>query len=322
MYILVIISLFMNKLKTAVLLYWLQAIFWSPSTFSAWANELEQWKANTNLILSFFSTELLLNLIFAAVVIILTFFISKVVSAKLTSYLESSADWEGGNKEELIGVLTRTANITILTLGFTITLWILWVDMAIFMWWLWFWIGFTLKIFLSNFVAWIIMVTQWTYNNGDIIDIGWKVGKIRKINALFTEVEQFDGVVFYIPNIKFLEENVSNFHTNDKRRVEIEVWVDYDSDITKAKQIMLQVVDKFPNVLKAPEPDIFITELADSSINLSLRFWIDSKTWGFFETKSNVTETINLAFKQAGITIPFPQVTLSSRSDLALQISK
>ena len=303
----------MNKFKTVAFLYWLQAIFWSPATFSAWANELEQWKANTNLILSFFSTELLLNLIFASVVIVLTFFVSKVVSAKLTSYLENSADGEGGNKEELIGVLTRTANITILTLGFTITLWILWVDMAIFMWWLWFWIGFTLKIFLSNFVAWIIMVTQWTYHNGDIIEIWGKVWKIRKVNALFSEVEQFDGVVFYIPNIKFLEENVANFHTNDKRRVEIDVWVDYDTDITKAKTIMLQVIEKFSNVLKAPASDIFVTDLADSSIGLSLRFWVDSKNGNFFQTKSNVTETINLAFKQAGITIPFPQVTISNR---------
>jgi small conductance mechanosensitive channel len=85
---------------------------------------------------------------------------------------------------------------------------------------------------------------------------------------------------------------------------------------------MLQVIEQFPNVLKAPAPDIFITELTDSSINLSLRFWVDSKTGGFFETKSNVTETINLAFKQAGITIPFPQVTISNRSDSIPQKSK
>jgi small conductance mechanosensitive channel len=200
-----------------------------------------------------------------------------------------------------------------LAIGFSITLGILWVDMGIFMGWLWFWIGFTLKIFLSNFIAGIMMVTQGSYHNGDIIDIGGKVWKICRINALFSEVEQFDGVIFYIPNIKFLEENVSNFHTNDKRRVEVDVWVDYDTDITKAKKIMLQVVWQFPHVLQAPASDIFVTELWDNGINLSLRFWVDSKTGNFFQTKSNVTETINLAFKQAGIVIPFPQVTLSNR---------
>ena len=77
---------------------------------------------------------------------------------------------------------------------------------------------------------------------------------------------------------------------------------------------MLQVVSNFPNVLKAPESHVFVEEFANSSINLSLRFWINSKD-KYFETKSNVTETINLAFKQSGITIPFPQVTISNRAD-------
>jgi small-conductance mechanosensitive channel len=65
-----------------------------------------------------------------------------------------------------------------------------------------------------------------------------------------------------------------------------------------------------------------VTDLGDSSISLSLRFWIDSKTGWFFQTKSNVTETLNHAFKQAGITIPFPQITLSNRSDLELKVAK
>jgi small-conductance mechanosensitive channel len=61
---------------------------------------------------------------------------------------------------------------------------------------------------------------------------------------------------------------------------------------------MLQVIDKFPNVLKAPYPSIYIDKLDNSSINLTLRFWIDSKD-EYFEMRSNVIETVNLAFKQA-----------------------
>jgi small-conductance mechanosensitive channel len=73
--------------------------------------------------------------------------------------------------------------------------------------------------------------------------------------------------------------------------------------------------------LKAPEASVFITKFDDSSINLSLRFWINSK-WEYFSTKSNVTETINLAFKQYWITIPFPQITLSNRSDFKISLDK
>ena len=60
----------------------------------------------------------------------------------------------------------------------------------------------------------------------------------------------------------------------------------------------MQVIEKFPNVLKLPETEVLVTKMDDSSINLSLRFWINSKD-GYFVSQSNVTETVNLAFKQA-----------------------
>ncbi|MBT3727174.1 mechanosensitive ion channel [bacterium] len=88
--------------------------------------------------------------------------------------------------------------------------------------------------------------------------------------------------------------------------------MDYDTDILKAKKVMLQVAEKFPNILVVPETSVFVDKFDESSINLILRFWIDSKD-EYFTMKSNVTETINLAFKQAKITIPFPQVTISNR---------
>lgn len=156
------------------------------------------------------------------------------------------------------------------------------------------------------------MVTQGQYHIGDLVQVQSKTGKITQINSLFTAIEQFDGVVFYIPNVIFMEEVVSNYKTNDKRRVEIDVGVDYATDIVQAKKVMLQVLDNFPNILKAPASDIFVENFAESSIHLSLRFWITSED-NYFETKSNVTETINLAFRQANITIPFPQITISNR---------
>ena len=289
-------------------------------TFAAqrWENELEQMGQNTNMLIQFFSIEMLINVLFALVAIIMTFFISKIVDSKIIKFAESNGDSE--NREELVWVLTRTANISILAIWFSITLWILWVDMWIFMWGLWFGLWFTLKIFLSNFIAWVIMVTQWSYHNWDIIEIEWTLWTIKKINALFTEVEKFDGVIFIVPNVKFLENNVQNFHRNDKRRVDIQVWVDYNTDIVKAKKVMLQVIDNFPGILKSPDSSVYITKFDDSAINLSLRFWISSK-WKYFEMKSNVTETINLAFKQYWINIPFPQITLSNRSDFKINMS-
>lgn len=312
----------MKKIKILSFIYSIWIFFYSNTSFAAvWTNELEKSQQNTSIILSFFSTDLLLNIIFAWFTIIWTLVIAKVATAKMTSYLENSFSWEEKWREELVWVLSRTVNISILSIWFAITLTILWIEMWIFLGWLWFGIGFTLKIFLTNFIAWILMVTQWFYHLWDVVEVWWRIWTIRQIHALFTAIEQFDWVIFYVPNVKFLEEDISNFHSNDKRRVDINIWVDYDTDILKAKKVMMQVIEKFPNVLQAPHPDVFVTEMADSSINLSLRFWINSKDL-YFSSQSNVTETINLAFKQAWIDIPFPQMVISSRNNIWVKIDK
>ena len=287
-------------------------LVFSNAVFAVWEQELQQSREKTSIILSVFSTELLLNFVFALITIVLTLVISKVVKERITGVLEKQFMWDGEWREELIGVISRTMNIAILCVGFSVTLGVLGVDMWIFMWWIWFGLGFTLKTFLTNFVSGIMMVTQGCYHNGDIININGKVGKIVRINALFTTLEQFDGVVFYVPNIEFSEQVVENYQTNDKRRVEVELQVDYSTDIVKAKGIIFKVIEQFPNVLQAPTSDIFITELGDSWVKMDVRFWISSRD-EYFSMKSNVTETINLAFKQAGIRIPFSQVTISSR---------
>lgn len=283
---------------------------------SLWAvvsgNEVEQTKTTAQLVLWFFSAELLVNIIFAIVVIILTFILSKFIQSKLFHYLEAANIGDEWSKEEIIGLISRTMNIVVLVTGFSITLGILGVDLGIFMWGIWFGIWFTLRTFLTNFISGIIIVTQGSYHIGDLIQIGEQRGHITKINALFTEIQELDGVIFNIPNVKFLEDNVRNYHTNDKRRIDVEVIVWYETDILEAKKVLQKVVSNFPVVLQAPASDVLIRELWDRGVGLKLRFWISSKE-NFVTLRSNVTETINLAFKQTGIHIPYPQMTLSGK---------
>ncbi len=305
-----------------IFLYLLFIIFLSINNlFALNTSEINTDKAveNSNLIMKVFNLDTLTDIVFATITIILTIIISKILNAKIGWFFEKWWSWE--NREELAAVMSRTINIAVLSIWTTIALAILWVDVTIFLWGLWFWIWFTLKIFLSNFIAWIVMVTQWSYHNWDLIKMWDKMWNIRKINSLFTEVEQFNWVIFFIPNVKFLENEVENININDKRRVEVNIWVDYETDIVKAKKIMLQVVSNFPWILKAPESTVLITKFNESSINLSLRFWINS-SWQYLVMKSNITETVNLAFKQYWIKIPFPQITLSTRENSNINLEK
>lgn len=298
-------------MKYIFALFLLSKIFIAQTyAVNSWTQEAEQTHSFIQSLLWMFSTETLLNIFFAVIVVFITLVLLKLTKSKLVGYLENANIWDEGSKEEIVGVISRTVNIIVLITGFSVALWVLGVDLGIFMGWIGFGIWFTLRTFLTNFISGIIVVSQGDYHIGDLIEINGKMGRITKINALFTSVQELNGVIFNIPNVRFFEENVSNYHANDKRRVDVEVVVDYGTDITKAKQVLQKVVSNFPNILQAPEPDILVENLGERWVGLKLRFWMHS--WDNFITmKSNITETVNLAFKQTDILIPYPQITLS-----------
>jgi len=283
-------------------------LFITPQIYAvaSWEPEQNQTADFISALLWFFSIELLLKIIFTIIVVILTLVISKLIKNKLFWYLERADIGDENSKEEIIGVISRTVNIFILITWFSIALGVLGVDLGIFMWGIWFGIGFTLRTFLTNFISGIIIVSQWSYHIWDLIQVEDKMGRITKINTLFTAIEEFDGVTFNIPNVKFFEENVRNYHTNDKRRLNVEVVVDYATDIVTTKKVLMKVLSNFPQILQAPEPDIIIDELWEKWISLRLRFWVQS-TENFITLRSNITETINLAFTQTWIQVSYPK---------------
>jgi len=302
---------YMKNIKLLLIAYVASVLLYSHELFAASATDEQQvvWSDGVNIIFSFFSADNLAKGILAIVVIVCTFFVSKILSSKLVSYIEKNTT-EESSREELTWVISRTVNVTVLIIGFSITLGILWIDMWIFMGWIWFGIWYTLRTFLTNFVAGILMVTQWFYHNWDVIEVDNKMGKIRKVNALFTAVEQFNGVVFYIPNITFIEDKVTNYYTNDKRRVEVDILIDYDSNVHIAKQTVQMVLDQFPNILQAPASDVIVDKLWDNGILLRARYWTPV-TDNYFHTKSNITETLNLALKKQWVSIAYPHLTVT-----------
>ncbi len=284
----------------------IQTTFWLAAD-QVW--QIDTWSKILWLISPDTIASIVTKLFLVIITIIWIIIFKKISSDRLISYLETKFNGQWWWWEEVIGVITRSFNITTIIIWFSLILWILWVDLWIFMWWIWFGIGFTLKTFLTNFTAWIVMVTQWVYHNWDLIGISWDMWKIVKINSLFTAVEKLDWVIFYIPNINFLENKVSNYNSNDKRRLEVEVLVDYNTDLVKAKMVLYKILDSFPNILNDPKPKIIIDKLDDSWILIITRAWISSAD-KYITIKSNITETINLAFKQSKIKIPYPHLEI------------
>lgn len=264
-----------------------------------------------SLLWTLMNKEVLMDIVLAILILIVTVYISRKVKEKLLLHLESWSTWEDAAREEVYGMVIRSVNATILIIWISTAIGFLGIDLGIFVWWLWFGIGLTLRGFMINFVAGITTILQWSYTKWDIISLGWEKWRIVKIDTLFTTVERIDGIRVHIPNSSFLEQTVINYTSNDKIRCEVEVWLDYGTDTVKAKVIVNKVLASLPNIMKAPMPSVVVTKLKDTSIILKVMFWINKED-NDVAIKSNVLETINMAFKQSDIKMYQPQLLLES----------
>jgi small conductance mechanosensitive channel len=111
--------------------------------------------------------------------------------------------------------------------------------------------------------------------------------------------------VAIIPNGKLSNDNIVNYSAEGTRRDKISAGIGYSSDIKKAKEILLKICNDNDNILKEPAPEVYVDELADSSVNLTLRYWANNAD--FWAAHWYVMEEMKQRFDAAGIEIPFPQ---------------
>ncbi|MBC8423253.1 mechanosensitive ion channel [bacterium] len=173
-------------------------------------------------------------------------------------------------------------------------------------------VGFALQGSLSNFAAGIMLLIFRPYKIGDVIDAAGVVGKVREMHLFTTIVYTPDNIKIIIPNSKLFGDTIKNITAEDTRRVDMVVGIGYDSDIPKAMKIMQDLLDKDERVLPEPAPQIAVSELADSSVNLVVRPW--TKTGDYWGLKFDFNEAVKKAFDAEGIEIPFPQMVVHKPS--------
>lgn len=166
-------------------------------------------------------------------------------------------------------------------------------------------IGLALQGSLSNFAGGIMILLFKPFKIGDVIEAKGQTGTVKNIGLFATTLNKFNFEEAIIPNGPLFSDNIINFSRESKRRVKVLVGIGYGSDIKKAKEIMLNIAKNDERVYEDPEPVVFVEELADSSVNISVRFWCNNNDyWNcYFET----IETVKLRFDEEGIEIPFPQ---------------
>ncbi|MDJ0726709.1 MAG: mechanosensitive ion channel [Prochloraceae cyanobacterium] len=175
-------------------------------------------------------------------------------------------------------------------------------------------IGFSLKDVLSNYISGVILLAARPFRINDQVEIGAYEGTIAQIQLRATTMKTYDGRLVYIPNQEVFQASIINNTASPRRRSSVIVGIDYAENIDRVKQIIYKTLDRIAKVEKTPNPYVLVQELAASTVNLEICFWVDSRRAGFLATTSEVTQAVKEALEGENIEMPTDIYTLSFRN--------
>lgn len=166
-------------------------------------------------------------------------------------------------------------------------------------------VGLALQGSLSNFAGGVLILAFKPFKVGEVIDAAGKVGTVQRIDILHTTLHTFDNRAIIIPNGGLANGDITNISRLPTRRVDFSVGIAYDADIKEARKVILGVLEADERIFKDPEPVVLLTNLGDSSLDLSARVWVQSSDYWdvFFQDMERIKEALDAA----NISIPFPQ---------------
>ena len=165
-------------------------------------------------------------------------------------------------------------------------------------------VGLALQGSLSNFAGGVLIMIFRPFKIGDVIEAQGEIGSVKEIEIFTTKLIGLSNKEIIIPNGSLSNGNIVNYSATGTRRVDLTFGVSYDADIKKTKEVLQQVLDDNPSILKDPAPTIAVSELADSSVNFVVRPWCN--TTDYWNVYFDVTEKTKIALDEAGIEIPYP----------------
>lgn len=167
-------------------------------------------------------------------------------------------------------------------------------------------IGLALQGSLGNFAGGVLIIVFKPFKVGDFITAQGESGVVKKIEIFTTTLNTPDNKTIIIPNGPLSNGNITNFSTEKTRRVDMTFGIGYDDDSKKAREIILRLLNADRRVLKDPKPFVRLSELADSSVNFTVRAWTQSED--YWEVYFDMQEKVKEEFDKAKIGIPFPQM--------------
>ena len=166
-------------------------------------------------------------------------------------------------------------------------------------------VGLALQGSLGNFAGGILILFFKPFKVGDFIETQGHLGVVHSIQIFNTVMKTPDNKRIIIPNGQVSSGSITNFSAEAQRRVDMKFGIGYQDDIVKAKNVLHDLIKKDQRILKEPEPMVVVSELGDSSVNFTVRVWVNAADyWG---VNFDMHENVKLTFDKEGISIPFPQ---------------
>ena len=244
------------------------------------------------------------SLLIAILVLIIGFMLTKRVS-KVFGKVMTKRNLD----ESLKGFLTSMVSVTLKILVVITALGQLGVEMTSFIALLGaagLAIGMAFSGTLGNFAGGIMILIFRPYKTGDYIKAQGEEGIVKEIQIFNTILLTLDNKTVIIPNGALANGNMTNFTMEKLRRVDFTVGIGYGDKYDTAKDVLNRFISEDEKILKDPEPFIGLGELADSSVNITLRVW--AKTEDYWDVYFKMNEKIYKEFDQEGLNIPYPQM--------------
>jgi small conductance mechanosensitive channel len=166
-------------------------------------------------------------------------------------------------------------------------------------------VGLALQGSLANFAGGVVILLFKPFKVGDVIEAQGYIGSVASIQIFNTILKTGDNRVVIIPNGSLSSSSMVNINQEPTRRVDLSFGIGYGDNIDQAKTVLKTLAQSDDRVLKDPAPMIVVSELADSSVNFTVRLWVNTGDyWGVF---FSMQENVKKEFDAQGISIPFPQ---------------
>lgn len=167
-------------------------------------------------------------------------------------------------------------------------------------------VGLALSGTLQNFAGGVMILLFRPFKVGDFIDAQGYMGIVKEIQIFNTILKTPDNKTIIIPNGGLSTSSMTNFSTEEQRRVDWTFGIAYGDDAEKAKAVLKRLCDEDERILKDPEAFVALSALADSSVNFVVRAWVNAADYWdvFFDMNEKVYNT----FAKEGLSIPFPQM--------------